>query len=94
MVGARKFPGSRLQYTKKVKRFKKIFCSDRCENVIYELKTLTYAKDKNGALIEDEFTIDPHTLSAIWYALDDYEVADMKETARKRIRPNRERRRS
>ena len=49
MVGARKFPGSRLQYTKKVKRFKKIFCSDRCENVIYELKTLTYAKDKNGA---------------------------------------------
>lgn len=31
MVGARKFPGSRLQYTKKVKRFKKIFCSDRCE---------------------------------------------------------------
>ncbi|MDY7046823.1 terminase large subunit, partial [Virgibacillus sp. M23] len=61
---------------------------------IYELKTLTYAKDKNGALIEDEFTIDPHTLSAIWYALDDYEVADMKETAHKRIRPNRERRRS
>ncbi|MFH0345292.1 PBSX family phage terminase large subunit [Bacillus vallismortis] len=94
MVGARKFPGSRLQYTKKVKRFKKIFCSDRCENIIYELKTLTYAKDKNGALIEDEFTIDPHTLSAIWYALDDYEVADMKETAHKRIRPNRERRRS
>lgn len=93
MVGARKFR-LRLQYTKKVKRFKKIFCSDRCENVIYELKTLTYAKDKNGALIEDEFTIDPHTLSAIWYALDDYEVADMKETARKRILLNRERRRS
>lgn len=51
-------------------------------------------KIKTEALIEDEFTIDPHTLSAIWYALDDYEVADMKETAHKRIRPNRERRRS
>lgn len=92
MVAARKFQGSRLQYTKKVKRFKKIICSDRCQNAIYELQTLTYAKDKDGALIEDEFTIDPHTLSAIWYALDDYEVADLKESSSERTRPNRERR--
>lgn len=26
----------------------------------------------------DEFNIDPHTLSAIWYGLDGYEVADVK----------------
>lgn len=34
--------------------------------------------DKDDEIIEDEFNIDPHTLSAIWYALDDYEVADLK----------------
>ncbi|MGG1203200.1 PBSX family phage terminase large subunit [Bacillus inaquosorum] len=90
MVGAHKYKGSRLQYTKKIKRFKKIICSDRCENTIYELKPLTYAKDKLGNIIEDEFTIDPHTLSAIWYALDDYEVTDLKEESKgrpKRSRP-------
>lgn len=78
MKGAKKFQGSRLQNTKKVKRFKKIICSDACPNVIDELKDLTYAVDKNGEIIEDEFSIDPHTFSAIWYALDEYEVADLK----------------
>lgn len=78
MQPAKKFQGSRLQYTKKVKRFKKIVCSSNCVNVISELQDLTYAVDKNGEIIEDEFNIDPHTFSAIWYALDDYEVADMK----------------
>ncbi|MFP7224865.1 PBSX family phage terminase large subunit [Priestia filamentosa] len=76
--GAKKFQGSRLQYTKKVKRFKKIVCSDRCANVIYELKPLTYKKNKRDEIIPDEFNIDPHTFSAIWYALDDYEVSDAK----------------
>lgn len=77
--GAKKFQGSRLQNTKKVKRFKKIICSEDCQDVIDELEDLTYAVDKDGELIEDEFTIDPHTFSAIWYALDGYEVADIKE---------------
>ncbi|MCY8248043.1 terminase large subunit, partial [Bacillus inaquosorum] len=89
MVGARKYQGSRLQYTKKIKRFRKIICSDRCENTIYELKPLTYATDKLGNIIEDEFTIDPHTLSAIWYALDDYEVTDLKEESKGRPRRSR-----
>jgi phage terminase large subunit len=78
MKAAKKFQGSRLQYTRKVKRFKKIICSDLCRNTVRELKNLTYATDKNGHIIPDEFNIDPHTLSAIWYALDDYEVADLK----------------
>ena len=90
MVSAKKYQGSRIQYTKKVKRFKKIVCSDQCTNAIYELKDLTYATDKKGVIIEDEFKIDPHTLSAIWYGLDDYEVADLKDKRKKR--PNRERR--
>nr|WP_223837363.1 PBSX family phage terminase large subunit [Bacillus swezeyi] len=78
MKAAKKFQGSRLQYTKKVKRFKKIICSDQCPDVIRELKDLTFAVDKDGNIIEDEFNIDPHTFSAIWYGLDDYEVSSLK----------------
>ncbi|MGE6629843.1 PBSX family phage terminase large subunit [Bacillus sp. NPDC077027] len=92
MVAAHKFQGSRLQYTKKIKRFKKIICSDACPHTIHELQSLTYKIDKNGHVLEDEFQIDPHTLSAIWYALDDYEVTDLKNGSIERTRPNRERR--
>lgn len=73
-----KFKGSRMVYTKKVKRFKKIICADCCKNTIDELQELTFAVDKNGEIVEDEFNIDPHTLSAIWYGLDDYEVTALK----------------
>ena len=45
-------------------------------------KNLTYAVDKNGELIYDEFNIDPHTFSAIWYGLDNYTVADVKKVPR------------
>lgn len=78
MRGCKKFPGSRMANTRKVKRFHKIICSPNCPNTIRELSTLIYAKDKNENLIYDEFNIDPHTFSAIWYALDTYEVADVK----------------
>ncbi|MED3441968.1 PBSX family phage terminase large subunit [Bacillus subtilis] len=78
MKPAKKFQGSRLQYTKKVKRFKKIICSDQCPDVVRELKDLTFKVDKDGNIIEDEFNIDPHTFSAIWYGLDDYEVSSLK----------------
>lgn len=74
----KKFKGSRKVYTKKVKRFRKIICADSCQNTIDELQDLTFAVDKDGEIIEDEFNIDPHTLSAIWYGLDDYEVSDLK----------------
>lgn len=73
-----KFAGSRLSNTRKIKRFKKIICSPICKNTIRELKDLTYKKDAKGNVIYDEFNIDPHTFSAIWYALDTYTVADLK----------------
>ncbi len=79
MYGAKKYIGSRLQNTKKMKRFNKIVCSPRCKNTIRELKDLTYKKDSKGNAIYDEFNIDPHTFSALWYALDRYTVADVKE---------------
>ena len=80
MRACHKSSGSRLENTKKVKRFKKIVCSHVCRNTIRELKNLTYKKDNKGNVIFDEFEIDPHTFSAIWYALDTYTVADIKYT--------------
>ena len=74
-----KFAGSRLSNTRKIKRFKKIICSPKCKNVIRELKDLTYLKKPNGDTVYDEFNIDPHSFSAIWYALDTITVADVKD---------------
>ena len=74
-----KFAGSRLSNTRKVKRFKKIVVSPKCKNTIRELKDLTYKKDSKGNVIYDQFNIDPHTFSAIWYALDNVTVADLKD---------------
>lgn len=82
MRGCHKWPGSRLANTRKCKRFKRIICSPICYNTIRELGTLIYAKDSKDNLVYDQFNIDPHTFSAIWYALDNYEVADVKEIPR------------
>lgn len=74
-----KFAGSRLSNTRKVKRFNRIVVSPKCINTIRELRDLTYQKDAKGNVIYDEFNIDPHTFSAIWYALDMVTVADVKD---------------
>jgi len=74
-----KFAGSRLSNTRKVKRFHRIIVSPTCKNTIRELKDLTYKKDPRGNAIYDQFNIDPHTFSAIWYGLDTVSVADVKE---------------
>lgn len=74
-----KFAGSRLSNTRKIKRFKKIICSPKCKNTIRELKDLTYLKKPNGDTVYDEFNIDPHSFSAIWYGLDTVTVADVKQ---------------
>lgn len=74
-----KFAGSRLSNTRKIKRFRRIVVSPKCKNTIRELKDLTYKKDPKGNVIYDEFNIDPHTFSAIWYALDTVTVADVKD---------------
>ena len=81
--GAKKGPGSRLQNTKKIKRFKNIYCSSKCENTIHELEDLVFALDRQGDVIEDEFGIDPHTFEAIWYGLDGYDVTDIKDKKEK-----------
>lgn len=73
-----KFAGSRLSNTRKIKRFRKIIVSPKCKHTIRELKDLTYKKDAKGNVIYDQFNIDPHTFSAIWYGLDTVTVADVK----------------
>ena len=82
MVAAKKWNGgtrhARLDNTRKIKRFHKIICSDACKNCIAELADLTFAKDREEHIIEDEFNRDPHTFSALWYALDTYDVVDVK----------------
>ena len=75
----KKTEGSRLANTKKIKRFKRIICSSSCKNSIREMKDLTYKKNHDGSINYSQFGIDPHTLSAIWYAIDDYIVVDLKD---------------
>lgn len=74
-----KFAGSRLSNTRKIKRFRRIIVSPKCKNTIRELKDLTYKKDAKGNVVYDQFNIDPHSFSAIWYALDNVTVADLKD---------------
>jgi phage terminase large subunit len=70
---------TRVENTKKMKRFKKIIISKNCPNHIRELKHLTIKMDpRTGKEIPGEFNTDPHTFSAMWYGLDDYEVANVK----------------
>lgn len=88
MKGAKKFQGSRVAYTKKVKRFKKIIVSPKCKNFIRECKNLTYAIDPKTGEVKDygTFNIDAHTFSALWYALEDYEPRPLKTNTMKEAR--------
>lgn len=74
-----KFAGSRLSNTRKIKRFKSILIAPHCKNTFRELYNLTYKKDNKGNVIYDQFNIDPHSFSAIWYGLDSVTVADAKD---------------
>lgn len=75
----KKTEGSRIANTKKMKRFRRIICSSDCVNTIRECQNLTYKKKPDGTIDYGHFDIDPHTFSAMWYGLDDYNVATPKE---------------
>lgn len=74
-----KSEGSRIANTRKVKRFKRVICSTMCPNAVRELQDLTYTKKRDGTMDYSKFNIDSHVFSSIWYCLDDYTVADLKE---------------
>lgn len=73
---------AKLANVKKIKRFKRIIVSDACPNVCRELGELTYKLDRNAEIIEDEFNLDAHTLDATIYALDSYDVTDVKRLSK------------
>lgn len=81
-----RFNKSRISNMRKLKRFAKIVISPRCRNAIREWKNLQYQKDKNGDMIYDKFNIDPHTVSAVWYALDTIVLADPKEFGKNTVK--------
>lgn len=64
ILKAKKGPGSVISGIKKLKRFKKIVISDNCPNAQREFSTITFAKDKNDKVIEDKFSLDPHTIKS------------------------------
>lgn len=80
MLSAKKYAGSRLQNTKKMKRFRAIICSPKCKNHIRELKDLTYKKDSRGNVIYDEFNIDAHTFNI---ELGVYKLLEKRESLRR-----------
>lgn len=65
MRGSRKFNGSRLANTRKVKRFKHIYVSSECKSTWRELSQLTYLEKPDGTKVYDEFNIDPHTFNLL-----------------------------
>lgn len=73
----KKSDGSRLANTKKVKRFRRIICSNKCQNTIKELKDLTYKKNKDGSINPSQFNIDPHTFNNI--VLGVYKLLEKRE---------------
>ena len=65
-----------------MKRFRRIICSPKCKNTIRELKDLTYAKDRQGNIIYDEFNIDAHTFKlqrlGVYKSLEKLEILRRK----------------
>ena len=67
-----------LEGVRKLKRFKRIYISDECRNAWREFSTVSYKEDKDGRKLEDEFTIDPHAIDSVRYAIEDYEVGRLR----------------
>lgn len=84
IIGAKKGQGSVLGGIKKIKRFHQVVISENCPNTKRDFTTLTFKKDKNDRIIEDEFNIDPHAVDASRYGLEDYDVASVKGNNAKR----------
>lgn len=74
----KKGAGSVLEGVRKLKRFKRIYISDECRNAWREFSTVSYKEDKDGRKIEDKFTIDPHAIDSVRYAIEDYEVGRLR----------------
>jgi phage terminase large subunit len=63
ICGSKKGAGSILDGLQKLRSFDRIVISEECPNTYMEFKELCFAKDKNGDIQEDKFTLDPHSVN-------------------------------
>ena len=84
--GAIKGQGSVKTGIKKLQEFDTIYISEECPNCFREFDSLEHPKDeKTGEIDEDKFNIDPHSIDAVRYALEDFDSFshDLKLTVRR-----------
>lgn len=62
----------------KIKSFYKVIISDECSQCFKDLSELTFKKDKNDEIIENEFSFDSHVFDALAYALEKYTETKLK----------------
>lgn len=68
-----KGPGSVRTGIKKLQEFDTIYISEECPNCLREFESLEHPKDeKTGEIDEDKFNIDPHTVDAVRYGLEEF----------------------
>ncbi|MGL5057532.1 MAG: PBSX family phage terminase large subunit [Fusobacteriaceae bacterium] len=68
---SKKGAGSRMEGIQKIKSFLQVVVSSDCKNTFMDLNEWTYKKDKDGTVIEDQFSYDAHSVDAIYYAIED-----------------------
>ena len=72
--GAVKGQGSVKTGIKKLQEFDTIYISSECPNTYREFDTLEHPKDdKTGEIDEEKYNIDPHSIDAVRYALEDFD---------------------
>lgn len=84
MIGAKKGPGSVLSDTRKLQRFKTIYISSDCPNLIREFQSMKQMVDKNGIPIistdkKKMFGFDPHGFDASRYSVSYYNQNSLKD---------------
>ena len=76
--GSKKGAGSVLDGLQKLRSFSRIVISEECPNTYREFKELCFEKDKNGEILEDKFTFDPHSIDAARYGLEPFKHIQYK----------------
>ena len=73
IIESKKGPGSVKSGIKKLQEFDTIYISDICTNCAREFETLEHPKDeRTGDIDEEAYNIDPHTVDAVRYALEQF----------------------
>lgn len=74
----RKGKGSISEGIQKLRSFKKIFVAHDLEDCYKDISDLTFKVNKNGDVIENEFSWDSHYMDSLRYAIEDYRFVSYK----------------